>query len=318
MTPGRGMAIENGRECPLSFFIVRRKGIRRIRALKPVLQSLVLTMLYLCSGCYSAGGKPVGLLAALRGSQEKPLTARQIADRVQESEKARGERTTEGVVFEFERDIVIEDFDGKGNLERRQTRRFQSFTDNRDPVLTMYDGKDPTPEQVEKERKKIRENQVKFLGGGDPTQANVQGDAELILRQIERYGDRFTPQLIGGETIRGRPAYILQFLFDSNKSFKDPLVNLILKHLLIKVWIDRKEFQIAKLEAELANPLYAVGGLAAKLETFKLNAHQKRLTPKIWADRKVTADIHGRVLWKWSTIHFRSESSGFKRLNVSD
>ena len=281
-------------------------------------QTLFLALLILCAGCYSAGGKPVGLLAALRDFQEKPLTAREIADRVQKAEKARGERATEGVVFEFERDIVIEDFDVKGNLKRRQTRCFRSFTDNRDPVLTMYDGKDPTPEQVEKERKKIRENQVKFLGGGDPTQANVEGDADLLLRQIERYSDRFTPQLIGEETIHGRPAYILQFLFDSNKSFKDPLVNLILKHLLIKAWIDQQEFQIAKLEAELANPLYAVGGLAAKLETFKLTAYQKRLTPKIWADWKVTADIHGRVLWKWSTIHFRSESSGFKRLKVSD
>ena len=281
-------------------------------------QALFLALLTLCTGCYSAGGKPVGLLAALRGNQEKPLSAREIADRVQASEKARGERTTEGVVFEFERDIVIEDFDVKGNLERRQTRRFQSFTDNRDPVLTMHDGKDPTPEQVEKERKKIRENQVKFLGGGDPTQANVQGDADLLLRQIERYSDRFTPQLISEETIHGRPTYILQFLFDSNKSFKDPLVNLILKHLLIKAWIDQEEFQIAKLEAQLANPLYAVGGLAAKLEAFKLTAYQKRLTPKIWADWKVTADIHGRVLWHWSTIHFRSESSGFKRLKVSD
>ena len=281
-------------------------------------QTLFLALLILCAGCYSAGGKPVGLLAALRDFQEKPLTAREIADRVQKAEKARGERATEGVVFEFERDIVIEDFDVKGNLKRRQTRRFQSFTDNRDPVLTMHDGKDPTPEQVEKERKKIRENQVKFLGGGDPTQTNVQGDADLLLRQIERYSDRFTPQLIGEETIHGRPTYILQFLFDSNKSFKDPLVNLILKHLLIKAWIDQEEFQIAKLDAELANPLYAVGGLAAKLETFKLNAHQKRLTPKIWADWKVTADIHGRVLWKWSTIHFRSESSGFKQLQSSD
>ena len=281
-------------------------------------QTLFLALLTLCAGCYSAGGKPVGLLAALRDFQEKPLTAREIADRVQKAEKARGERATEGVVFEFERDIVIEDFDVKGNLKRRQTRRFQSFTDNRDPVLTMHDGKDPTPEQVEKERKKIRENQVKFLGGGDPTQANVEGDADLLLRQIERYSDRFTPQLIGEETIHGRPTYILQFLFDSNKSFKDPLVNLILKHLLIKAWIDQEEFQIAKLDAELANPLYAIGGLAAKLETFKLTAYQKRLTPKIWADWKVTADIHGRVLWKWSTIHFRSESSGFNRLKVSD
>tara|TARA_B100001964_G_C14162244_1_gene567329 strand:- start:423 stop:1370 length:948 start_codon:yes stop_codon:yes gene_type:complete len=300
------------------FFVARRNEIHRIRALKPVLQSLVLTVLCLCAGCYSAGGKPVGLLAALRGSVEKPLSAKEISEQMQSSEKARGQLTKSGTVFQFERDIVIEDFDGKGNLKRRQTRRFKSFTDNRDPVLTMHDGKDPTPKQVEKERKKIRENQVKFLGGGDPTQTNAQGDADLLLRQIERYGDRFTPRLIGEETVHGRPAYILQFLFDPKKKFKDPLVNLVLKHLLIKAWVDQEEFQVAKLDAELKNPLYAIGGLAAKLETFKLTAYQKRITNGIWADWKVTTDIHGRVLWEWSTIHFRSESSGFKQLETVD
>ena len=288
--------------------------IHKIDSMNFVPQVLLLILMTLWTGCYSAGGRSVGLLAVLGVSEKTPLSAKDIADRMRESEKIRGEITEAGVVFEFERDILIQHFDGKGNQKRRQTRRFQSFTDNRDPVLTMYDDKDPTPIQVEKERKKIRENQVKFLGGGNPTKANAHGDADLILRQIERYGDRFTPQLIGEEIIRERPAYILQYLFNTKQKFEDPLVNLILKHLMIKVWIDKNEFQIAKLDAELMNPLFAIGGLAAKLETFKLTAHQKRLTAGIWADWRVTTHIRGRVLWEWSTIHFRSESTGFKQL----
>ena len=279
-----------------------------------MLQSLLLVLRVLGHGCFTAGGKPVGLLGAFRGQQPAPLTAKEIADRVRLAEKKRGEQSDAGEVFEFERDIVIEDFDGKGKLTRRQTRRFQSFTDHRIPVLIMHDGKVPTPEQIEKEHHEIQKHQTKFLGGGDPTKTDAQGDANLILRQIERYGDRFIPRLIGEESIENRPAYIMQFLFDAEQRFDDPLVNLVLKHLIIKVWIDREEFHIAKLEAELANPLYALGGLAAKLNSFKLIAYQKRLTPNFWVDWKVDTRIHGRVLWETKSIHFRSESTGFKRL----
>ena len=116
------MATGKRLECKLLsslFFVARRNEIHRIRALKPILQSLVLTILCLCAGCYSAGGKPVGLLAALRGSVEKPLSAKEISEQMQSSEKARGQLTKSGTVFQFERDIVIEDFDGKGNLKRR-------------------------------------------------------------------------------------------------------------------------------------------------------------------------------------------------------
>ena len=65
-----------------------------------------------------------------------------------------------------------------------------------------------------KERKKIVEHKLKFLGGGDPDKQDAQGDANLLLRQIELYADHFTPRLIGTETIEGRPAYVLQFLLN--------------------------------------------------------------------------------------------------------
>jgi len=322
MTRGHHMA--TGKQLKMDgsapgFFVVRQKEIHRIREVKAMVQALLLVAMGLCAGCYTAGGEPVDLLGAIAEAGERKLTAQEIADRVRESEKVRVEITGAGVVYEFERDIVIDDLDEKGNLKRRQTRKFRSFTDNRDPVLLLHDGKKPTPEQMEKERKKISKHQRKFLGGKESDKSkNSRGDEKLLVRQIERYGDHFIPRLLGEGTFEGRPAYILQFLHNPEKTFRDPLVDLALQHLLIKVWVDQEEFQIAQLKAELANPLYALGGLAGKLETFQLTAMQKRLTPEIWADWKVSVAVHGRMLWDPFTIHFRSESSGFKRLKASD
>jgi hypothetical protein len=283
-----------------------------------MVQALLLVTMGLCGGCYTAGGDPVILLGAI-DEEERKLTAQEIAGRVRESEKVRGEITAAGVVYEFERDIVIDDLDEKGDLKRHQTRKFRSFTDNRDPVLLLHDGKKPTPEQVEKERKKISKHQRKFLGGKESDKSkNFRGDEKLLVRQIERYGDHFIPRLLGEDVFEGRPAYILQFLHSPEKTFQDSLVDLALQHLLIKVWVDQEEFQIAQLKAELANPLYALGGIAGKLETFQLTAMQKRLTPEIWADWKVSVAVHGRILWDPFTIHFRSKSSGFKRLKVPE
>jgi hypothetical protein len=299
------------------FFIARCEKAARVPPVRIKIKALTLAGLGLglWTGCITAGGKPVnGLPANVEAKEGAQLTAVKIANRLRDAEKARETKTEAGEVFTFDRDIVIENFDSKGKLERRQTRRFRSFSDNRIPVLLLHDGKPPTPEQVEKERKKIVEHKLKFLGGGKPEELDAKGDANLLVRQIELYGDHFTPRLIGAETVEGRPAYILQFLLNPENRFKDSLVNTIMKHLLIKVWIDKEEFQIAKLEAELVNPLYVLGGLAGKVISFKLTAFQKRLTPEIWADWKVTAHIHGRLLWETHIIRFTSESSEFKPL----
>ena len=139
-----------------------------------------------------------------------------------------------------------------------------------------------------------------------------------MVRNIEKHRDKFIPHLIGTETINGRPAYILQFLHDPEKRFKEAMANEVLKHVLIKIWIDQKEFQIAKAEVVLANPLYVIGGLAATVTTFKLTAYQKRLTPEIWTDHRVTTFIEGRVLWTPHTITFSSESFDFKPVPKTD
>ena len=271
------------------------------------------------SGCISFGGKAVEPLPEAGGeaNQVRPLTAREISDKALEAEKRRQAKTEAGVVFTFQRKVVINEVEGK--KERLKTRTYQSFSDHRDPVLLLIDGKIPTPEQVEKERKEIHKHQIKIMGSGESKEdPDRKGDANLMVRNIEKHRDKFIPHLIGTETINDRPAYILQFLHDPEKRFKEAMANEVLKHVLIKIWIDQKEFQIAKAEVVLANPLYVIGGLAATVTTFKLTAYQKRLTPEIWTDHRVTTFIEGRVLWTPHTITFSSESSDFKPVLKND
>jgi hypothetical protein len=285
--------------------------------------SMVLMMLALglatLTGCISFGGKAVEPLPEAGGeaNQARPLTAREISDKALEAEKRRQAKTEAGVVFTFQRKVVINEVEGK--KERLKTRTYQSFSDHRDPVLLLIDGKIPTPEQVEKERKEIHKHQIKIMGTGESKgDPDREGDANLMVRNIEKHRDKFIPHLIGTETINGRPAYILQFLHDPEKRFKEAMANEVLKHVLIKIWIDQKEFQIAKAEVVLANPLYVIGGLAATVTTFKLTAYQKRLTPEIWTDHRVTTFIEGRVLWTPHTITFSSESFDFKPVPKTD
>ncbi|HIG81138.1 MAG TPA: hypothetical protein EYQ62_05765 [Verrucomicrobiales bacterium] len=269
------------------------------------------------SGCISFGGKAVAPLPGASGNDAPPLTATEISDKALEAEKRRKIKTEAGVVFTFQRKVVINEI--KGKKERLKTRTYQSYSDHRDPVLLLIDGKKPTPEQVEKERKEIHKHQIKIMGSGKSKEdPDREGDANLMVRNIEKHRDKFIPHLIGTETINGRPAYILQFLHDPEKRFKEAMANEVLKHVLIKIWIDQKEFQVAKAEVVLANPLYVIGGLAATVTTFKLTAYQKRLTPEIWTDHRVTTFIEGRVLWTPHTITFSSESSDFKPVLKND
>ena len=270
------------------------------------------------TGCLTAGGAAVRDLDPEGNEQAVPLTAEEIAARYRATERSRASAAESGVVFTYQRDIRITDFDSEGEVERLQTRRFKSFTDNRVPVLVLRDGKEPTPEQVAKEHRNISKTKLKFLGAqakaGTGGEKKNEADARLIVRQIEKYGEQFEPHLLGTESVEGRPAYVLQFFVKPGKAFKDPIVNLVLHHLIIKVWIDREEFHLSKLEAELANPLYAIGGLAAKLERFKVVAVQKRLTSRVWTDGEVRAEAAGRVLFDPFTVRFESTSSSFEPL----
>ena len=91
-----------------------------------------------------------------------PLTAEEIVERYRVTERSRASAAESGVVFTYQRDIRITDFDSEGEVERLQTRRFKSFTDNRVPVLVLRDGKEPTPEQVVKEHRNISKTKLKF------------------------------------------------------------------------------------------------------------------------------------------------------------
>ncbi len=269
------------------------------------------------TGCISFGGKVVAPLTEASANNTRPLTAQEISDKALEAEKRRESKTAAGLVFTFQRKIEINEIEGK--KKRLKTRTFQSFSDHRDPVLLLIDGKKPTPEQVEKERKEIHKHQIKIMGSGKSKEdPDRQGDANLMVRNIEKHHDKFIPHLIGIETVNGRPSYVLQFLHDPEKRFKEAMANEVLKHVLIKIWIDQKEFQVAKVEAVLANPLYVIGGLAATVTTFKLTAYQKRLTPEIWTDHRVSTFIEGRVLWTPRAITFSSESSDFKPIPKID
>ena len=278
------------------------------------LQLLLLILLTVSTGCLSAGGEVVKGLPVQPLGQAERLTAEEITERYREAERKRAVSTEAGVVFAYQRDIRITDYHPDGKVKRLQTRRLRSFTDNRVPVLMLRDGEVPTPEQVEKQHREIQKTMLKVLGNGGKGEGQDDGDARLLLRQIEEYGDQFKPTLIGTETVRDRPAYVLNFTVLPGMKFKEPLVNLVLHHLIIKVWIDKEDFHAARLEAVLANPLFAVGGLAAKLDRFRVVAEQVRLTPEIWADAEIHAEAQGRVLWNPFTVNFESLSTDYQQL----
>ena len=106
------------------------------------------------AGCLTAGGAVVRGLDPEANERVVPLTAEKIVERYRATERSRQCHGV-GVVFTYQRDIRITDFDLEGEVERLQTWRFKSFTDNRVPVLVLRDGKEPTPEQVAKEHRNI-------------------------------------------------------------------------------------------------------------------------------------------------------------------
>lgn len=289
---------------------------------------LRLAIVAICSsvftGCISFQGDAVTALPADQHSlddlkanpvsnRSRPLTAKEISDRILDAEKRRKFQTESGTIFTFQRNVVIDEI--KGKTKKYKTRTYQSFSDHRDPVLMLVNGKPPTPDEVEKDRKEIHKHQIRIMGQDElKGDSNHKGDSNLMVRNIEKHRDKFIPRLIGTEIVNGRLAYILQLLPDPTKKFKDVLVNEAVKHMIIKFWVDQRDFQVAKSKIVLAHPMFVIGGLAATVKTFEATAYQKRLTKDIWVDHRVTAKIEGRVLWNPRVIRFSSESTNFELL----
>ena len=235
------------------------------------------------------------------------LTARQIVKKASEAAKRNG---LGEIVFSFLRQAEVEDLDSKGNIRKGYTKTYRAYTDGRDQELVKVDGKPASHRQVTREQARNRERQQRYLARKKEGGTNKSGN--LVTKNVDLFQEKFTPVLAGMGSVNARPAYVIQLQPNKDHKLKSRTVNRFMDQLNARLWVDKEEFHIARINAKLKKPVTFLGGLAGAVNAISISISQKRLAKDTWVDESVSANFDARIFWK--TYHFlmKSRSSHYE------
>jgi hypothetical protein len=235
------------------------------------------------------------------------LTAPQIIEKAHEAAKRNGMGEA---VFSFLRQATIEDLGSKGKIRKGYTKTYRAYTDRREQELIRVDGKPASHRRVAREQARNRERQRRYLARKKSGGTNK--NENLVTKNVELYQEKFIPILVGVESVNARPAYVIQLRPNSDHKLKSKTVNRFMNQFDAKLWVDKDEFHIARIDAKLMKPVTFLGGLAGAVNAIHISVSEKRLASDTWVDEIVSANFDARMFWKTYKFRMKSESSNFE------
>ncbi len=232
------------------------------------------------------------------------LTALQIIDKAGEAAKRNGKGAA---IFTYLRKARVEDIDSDGNTRKAYTKTYRAYTNGRDQELISVDGQPASPKQIGREREKNRKQQRRYLARSEESDSGR--NENLINKNTDLFREKFTPVLSGRKLANSRSAYVIELQPNTSHKLKNRTLNRLMNQLDAEIWVDREEFQVAKIEAKLKEPVSFLGGLAGAVKAINITVSQKRLAPDTWIDESVSANFDVRVFWKNYKFRMKSQSS---------
>src|SRR5262245_22011605 len=166
-------------------------------------------------------------------------------------------------------------------------------------------------ERVEKETRK-RANQSAEKRQQEKAKAD-QKERETIDEVFVLYDI----QLVGRETLEGISTILVTFKAKPGYKAKTR-DSKALQHIAGRAWISEDDHELAKLEAEIIDPISIGAGLLAKVQKgSRLTFERRKINNEIWLPVRVDAALNGRLfLLKGLNLHQLTEYSDHKKYPV--
>lgn len=213
--------------------------------------------------------------------------------------------------FTWTEHVVTEEIDDDAGVKSKEEKVYEAFPIGGSTYsrLVQLNGKPLT----EKEQKKEREREQKFRQEleskrGDP----AEGDSVELNEELMR---RFRFVLGEEEAMGGRTSYVLSFEPKGSHLPEKRRVDRVVNRLRGRIWVDREDYEIVRIEAQLVEPVKMWGGILASIRTLTFTLAQTQVEKDVWMPGRVEMRIQGRVFIKSLNEHTLSESSGFKRVS---
>jgi len=242
------------------------------------------------------------LAASALNSRAAELTPEQIIDKLLERAQTDA-REQQQTAYVFKKRSRDEKLDNDDTVEKSRERVYLVLPINGESFsrLLEEDGQplsaSAAAREAERERRAHRRHPSK-------TFAERQRERALHLDVVRQ----FTFTRLPDEVINGRPAYVLTFKArGGGKSGGDR----ILGKLAGKVWVDKAEFEAARLELRLTDKISGLAGVLYSIKSFESESEQVRLPDGTWLLNKLLYEYAARTLWNAKHRRVRETMSEF-------
>ncbi len=241
------------------------------------------------------------LLSPLADQAEQTPAADEIIRRAVERAKRVEEEEVEAG-YAFRQHVVTEKLDANGNVKSRDLRLYEAI-----PIEGLHyarllekDGQPLAGEEVKKEQereKKFRAEIAEIRQRRKQNPDRVRFNEELV--------SRYRWELASEEVVNDRPTFVLSFEPKSKDLPVKRRIDRMLNKMAGKLWVDKQEYEVVKVEARLLERVTMWGGLIASISDFTLTFEQTRVDDGVWLPYRLSQYIKGRFFF--SSIHQRSQ-----------
>lgn len=229
------------------------------------------------------------------------LTADEIIARAVELAERLREQDDE-LRYQFLERATIEQFDAAGRVKQREEVLSEVY-----PLAgALYrevierDGKPLSPKQLEKERRRKEEIRGRRARG----EKNEEEDRVRFNRKLV---DRYRPELMAEQVIRGRATYAVRFEPKSDSLPIRRRIDYALNKSRGRIFVDKETFQVARVEFQLIKPVRLWWGLLGKLRAVQGVIERAPLSDGSWVGQGFDFSMNMRIFFR--SIHTRRQAT---------
>ncbi len=255
----------------------------------------------------------LGLLPGTDGRAQTPLSADDIIQRAvqrAQSPEARAERPP----YRYLKHTVTEELDAQGRLKERREKLYEvrvEAGESRLKLVQLNGQPLSAGEQKKQDAQDLAARQK--LAAAPPGKKGDERENFLTADLAAKY--RFT--LLREKPLNGRDTYELAFEPKDSGLPVTRLTDRFLNQVAGTVWIDAREFEIARAEVHLRGEVALWGGMAGTLTQCSYTLERVREPDGSWFNGLSCGFFQGRRLLEPMLIRTRSEATDFQRLDLA-
>jgi hypothetical protein len=251
----------------------------------------------------------LGLASGLAAQAQTPLSADDIIQRAVQRAQSPEPRPA----YRYTKHTVTDELDAQGQIKNRHEKLYDVRVESGLSRLRLVqlNGQDLSAgEQKKQDAQDLAARQK--LTDAKPGQKGDERENFLTTELVAKYKFKLLHEL----TLNGRDTWEIAF---------EPLPNLPVNHFTDRflnqvagtVWIDAREFEIARAEIHLQGEVALWGGMIGTLTQCNYTLERVRQPDGAWFNGISRGYFEGRRLLEPMLIRTRSESTDFQRLDLA-